>query len=179
MADLYETNLWGKIDYLHERYQREHNHINNFLNMITKFQTACSDFSKAMTSIINKNYILSESNTSTIYKSMENFYKTLLIHAESFKETSESIKINIAPVIKSIKDSFQKEKDLYNAYIKINFNYINCLNNLKKIKKEFAQKARDCENKVYEAKKASMFPTLPPEQIYKIELQSSKALSNT
>ena len=179
MADLYETNLWGKIDYLHERYQREHNHINNFLNMITKFQTACSDFSKAMTSIINKNYILSESNTSTIYKSMENFYKTLLIHAESFKETSESIKINIAPVIKSIKDSFQKEKDLYNAYIKINFNYINCLNNLKKIKKEFAQKARDCENKVYEAKKASMFPTLPPEQISKIEQQASEALANT
>ena len=179
MTDLYETNLWGKIDYLHERYQREHNHINNFLNMITKFQTACSDFSKAMTSIINKNYILSESNTSTIYKSMENFYKILLIHAESFKETSESIKLNIVSVIKSINDSFQKEKNLYNIYSNIRANYINNLNNLTKIKKEFAQKARDCENKVYEAKKASMYPTLPPEQISKIEQQASEALANT
>ena len=115
MTDLYETNLWGKIDYLHERYQREHTHISNFLDMITRFQNACSDFSKSISSILTKNYILSESNTSTIYKSMENFYKTLLIHAESFKETFESIKINIVPVLKSISDSFQKEKE-YNLY---------------------------------------------------------------
>ena len=49
MTDLYETNLWGKIDYLHERYQREHTHISNFLDMITRFQNACSDFSKSIT----------------------------------------------------------------------------------------------------------------------------------
>ena len=178
MTDLYETNLWGKIDYLHERYLREHTHISNFLDMITRFQNACSDFSKSITSILNKNYILSESNTSTIYQSMENFYKTLLIHAESFKETFESIKINSVSVIKSISDSFQKEKEMYNSYSKCRTIYINGRNNLTKIKKEFAQKARDCENKVYEAKKASMFPTLPNEQIGKLEQLASEALAN-
>ena len=54
MTDLYETNLWGKIDYLHERYQREHTHISNFLDMITRFQNACSDFSKSISSILTK-----------------------------------------------------------------------------------------------------------------------------
>ena len=179
MTDLYETNLWGKIDYLHERYQREHTHISNFLDMITRFQNACSDFSKSISSILTKNYILSESNTSTIYKSMENFYKTLLIHAESFKETFESIKINIVPVLKSISDSFQKEKDMYNSYSKCHTIYINNRNNLKKIQKDFSQKAKECENKVYEAKKASMFPTLPTEQISKLEQQASESLANT
>ena len=179
MTDLYETNLWGKIDYLHERYQREHTHISNFLDMITRFQNACSDFSKSISSILTKNYILSESNTSTIYKSMENFYKTLLIHAESFKETFESIKINIVPVLKSISDSFQKEKDMYNSYSKCHTIYINNRNNLKKIQKDFSQKAKECENKVYEAKKASMFPTLPTDQISKLEQQASESLANT
>ena len=179
MTDLYETNLWGKIDYLHERYQREHTHISNFLDMVTRFQNACLDFSKSISAILNKNYILAESNTSTIYKSMENFYKTLLILSESFKETFESIKLNSAPVLKSISDSFQKEKELYNSYCKIRTTHINNQNNYKKIQKEFALKARDCENKVYEAKKASMFPTLPPEQVAKIEQLASEALANT
>ena len=179
MADLYETNLWGKIDNLHERYQREHTHISNFLDMISKYQLACADFSKSISSILSKNYILSESNTSSIYKSMENFYKTLLIHSESFKETSESIKINTLPVIKSISDSFQKEKEIYNTYIKSRTAYINKQNDLKKIKKEFAQKARDCESKVYDAKKASMYKDLPPEQITKLEQQASESLANT
>ena len=70
MTDLFESNLWGKVDYLHERYQREHTHISNFLDMLTKFQIACLEFSKTISSILNKNYILSESNTSTIYQSM-------------------------------------------------------------------------------------------------------------
>ena len=110
MTDLYEGNLWGKIDYLHERYQREHNHISNFLSMMAQYQNACLDFSKQITNILNKNYILSESNTSSLYKSMENYYKCLLIHSKAFKDTFESIKINMTPVTKSISDSFQKEK---------------------------------------------------------------------
>ena len=116
MADLYELNLWNKVDYLHERYQREYTHITNFLDMLTRFQTSCSDFSKSISAIIGKNYILSESSSSTIYQAMENFYKLLFKYEESFKETAESIRINSIPVIKSISDSYQKERDMYNIY---------------------------------------------------------------
>ena len=179
MTDLYESNLWDKIDYLHERYQREYTHISNFLDMITKFQIACSEFSKSLTAILSKNYILSESNSSTIYQSMEYFYKCLLLHSESFKEISESLKINSTPVIKSIFDSFQKEKELFSSYSKCRSIHLNNKANLTKIKKEFSQKAKDCEEKLYEAKKLSMYPTLPPDQISKIEQIASEALANT
>ena len=179
MTDLFESNLWGKVDYLHERYQREHTHISNFLDMLTKFQIACLEFSKTISSILNKNYILSESNTSTIYQSMEKFYKTLLMHSEAFKETSESLKINSIPVLKSLSETFQKEKEMYNNYVKARTIYFNNKTTLNKLKKEFIQKATECETKIYEAKKASMYPTLPPEQVAKLEHLGSEYLTNT
>ena len=178
-ADLYEENLWGKIDYLHERYNREHNHISNFLDMMSKYQLACFEFSKQITNILNKNYILSESNTSTLYRSMQNYYKVLLIHSNAFKETFESIKINLMPVTKSISDSFQKEKEMYNSYVKTRTIYINNKTNLEKIKKEFNQKSKDCETLVYNAKKAKIFSTATPEQINKMENKASENLANT
>ena len=177
-ADLYEENLWGKIDYLHERYNREHNHISNFLDMMSKYQLACFEFSKQITNILNKNYILSESNTSTLYRSMQNYYKVLLIHSNAFKETFESIKINLMPVTKSISDSFQKEKEMYNSYVKTRTIYINNKTNLEKIKKEFNQKSKDCETLVYNAKKAKIFSTATPEQINKMENKASENLAN-
>jgi hypothetical protein len=179
MADLYELNLWNKVDYLHERYQREYTHITNFLDMLTRFQTSCSDFSKSISAIIGKNYILSESSSSTIYQAMENFYKLLFKYEESFKETAESIRINSIPVIKSISDSYQKERDMYNIYNKHRTTLLTNKVNLKKIQKEFAQKARECESRVYDAKKASMYPTELPEIISKIEKMASESLANT
>ena len=178
-GDLYEENLWGKIDYLHERYQREHNHINNFLDMISRFQMACLEFSKQITSILGRNYILSESNASTLYKSMENFYKLLLMHSEAFKETFESIKINLSPVTKSISESFEKEKVLYNAYLKARTNYSNSKEFLERLKKEFNQKGKECEILVYNAKKAKIYQTAPPDQINKMENKATEVLANT
>ena len=52
MSALYEQNLWGKIDLLHERYHREHNHMTHFLEIISKFQYACSEFSKTIKNIL-------------------------------------------------------------------------------------------------------------------------------
>ena len=177
--DLYENNLWGKIDYLHDRYNREYNHISNFLDMMTKFHNACFEFSKTITNVLNKNYILSESNTSTIYKSMENYYKCLSIHATTFKETFESIKINILSVTKSLTESMQKEKDLYSSYSKIRTTYNNNKSSLDKIEKEFNQRGKECENLVYIAKRAKLFATAPHDQIVKMEAKATENLANT
>jgi hypothetical protein len=105
-----------------------------------KFQNACFNFSKEVNNILSKNYILSESNTSSIYKSMQNYYKCLLMHVQAFKDTFDSIKINMSPVTKSISESFQKEKDIYNSYVKIRAIYNNNRANYEKIKKEFNAK---------------------------------------
>ncbi len=179
MADLYEKNLWGKIEYLHERYNREHIHISNFLDMMTKYQNACFDFSKSITAIINKKYILTENNTSTIYKSMENYYKCLSTHSEAFNEIFESLKLNILTITKSITNSFQKEKEIYNTYLKTSSIYNNYKINLDKIKKEFKEKCIECETLVYNAKKARIYNTATPEQIIKMEKMASESLVNT
>ena len=179
MADLYEKNLWGKIEYLHERYNREHIHISNFLDMMTRYQNACSDFSKAITAILNKKYILTENNTSTIYKSMENYYKCLSTHSEAFNEIFESLKLNILTITKSITNSFQKEKEIYNTYLKTSSIYNNNKINLDKIKKEFKEKCIECETLVYNAKKARIYNTATPEQIIKMEKMASESLVNT
>ena len=146
--------------------------------MMSKYQNACFEFSKQITNILNKNYILSESNTSTLYRSMQNYYKVLLIHSKAFKDTFESIKINLLPVTKSISDSFQKEKEMYNSYIKTRTIYFNNRANLEKMKKEFNQKSKECESLVYIAKKAKIFSTAPLDQIAKMENKASESLAN-
>ena len=177
--DLYEKNLWGKVDYLHERYNREYNHISNFLDMMVKFHNACFEFSKTITNVLNKNYILSESNTSTIYKSMENYYKCLSIHAKAFKDTFESIKINILSVTKSLTESMQKEKEMYSSYCKNRTTYNNNKASLDKIEKEFNQRGKDCENLVYRAKRAKLFETASHDQVVKMEAKATENLANT
>ena len=179
MTDLYEQNLWGKIEYLHERFQREHNHILNFVDMMKRFQNACSDFSKSINNILNKKYILTENNTSTIYKSMESYYKCLKIHAESFNDIFESLKSYISNITKSISESFQKEKEMHNSYMKTLSIYNNQKINLEKMVKEFKQKGKECENLVYNAKKARIFSTATQEQILKMESIATQSLANT
>ena len=179
MTDLYVQNLWNKVEFLHERYQKRHLYVCNFFEMITKFQNACSTFSDALLDILENNYVLSESKNSTLYDAMERFQRLLLKYKDSFKEVAGSLKINSKPLIATLQDSVQKEKDLYSAYTKHHSTYIYNKTNLQKIQKEFLQKSKECENKVYEAKKAKMYPKDLPEQIYKMEQSASELLANT
>ena len=175
----YEQYLWGKVDFLHERYQRQHTYMNHFVEMITKFQLACSDFSKILKAILNKKLVLAESEDSTLYKSMESFKQCLTRHSEVFNETNESFKsILIDPIIKFINDSFSKEKELYNHYSKILSIYNNSKNSLQKIHKEFESRAKECENLVYNAKKSKMYSLATPEQILKLEAKATESIAN-
>ena len=178
MTDLYVQNLWNKVEYLHERYQKRHLYICNFFEMLTKFHQACSAFSDAVQDILENNYILAESKTSTLYDAMERFQRLLFKYKDSFKEVAGSIKINSKPIIDTLQDSVQKEKDLFSAYAKHHAIYIANKTSLQKIEKEFHQKSKECENKVYEAKKAKMYPKDLPEQIYKMEQSASELLAN-
>ena len=51
MEEKYEEQLWGKIDFLHEKSKQEHNCLNMFLEVITKFNVIISDFSKSIDNI--------------------------------------------------------------------------------------------------------------------------------
>ena len=180
MSVLYEQNLWGKIDLLHDRYHKQHTHMTHFLEMMSKFQYSCSEFSKNIKNVLNKKYTLADSETSTLFKSMESFTKLLSIHSEVFNEANESIKTNLLePITKSISQFFQKEKELYNSYCKIRTIYNNSKSSLDKAHKDFENRAKDCENLVYNAKKSKMYSLVSQEQIIKLESKATESIANT
>ena len=180
MSIIYEQHLWNKIDILHERYHKEHTQMSHFLEIISKFQLACLEFSKSLKTVLNKKLKLADSEESTLYKSMESFTKCLLTHSQLFNETNESIKSNlIDPITKVINDSFQKEKEMYNSYCKIRTIYTNSKSSLQKIHKEFESRAKECETLVYNAKKTKMYSLANQEQITKLEAKATESIANT
>jgi len=180
MNSQYEENLWNKIDFLHQRCQKEHTYLTHFLEIMSKFQSACDNFGKTIKSIINKNYILSDEGDSTLNKSIEIFIKCLSTYSQAFNETSDTIKTTILePISKSISESFQKEKEMYNTYCKTRSIYNSSKSNLEKVHKEFNSRGKDCENLVYNAKKSKMHSLVTHEQLLKLEKTATEALTNT
>jgi len=180
MNSQYEENLWNKIDFLHQRSQKEHTYLTHFLEIMSKFQSACDNFGKTIKAIINKNYILSDEGDSTLNKSIEIFIKCLSTYSQAFNETSETIKTTILePISKSISESFQKEKEMYNTYCKTRSIYNSSKSNLEKVHKEFNTRGKDCENLVYNAKKSKMHSLVNHEQLLKLEKTATEALTNT
>ena len=179
MKNQYEQNLWNKIDFLHDRYHRQYTYMSHFMDIMTKYHQACSDFSKTIKNILSKNLSLSDDISSTWNNSMKSFTKCLSSHSQLFLQTSENIKTTIIePITKSLSEHSLKEKESYNNYIKSRSMYNNSKNSLDKIHKEFDQRAKDCENLVYNAKKAKMHSTVPPEQITKMEAKATESLAN-
>lgn len=179
MKNKYEQNLWNKIDFLHDRYHRQYTYMSHFMDIMTKYHQACSDFSKTIKNILSKNLSLSDDISSTWNNSMKSFTKCLSSHSQLFLQTSENIKTTIIePITKNLSEHSLKEKESYNNYIKSRSMYNNLKNSLDKIHKEFDQRAKDCENLVYNAKKAKMHSTVPPEQITKMEAKATESLAN-
>ena len=180
MNSQYEENLWNKIDFLHQRCQKEHTYLTHFLEIMSKFQLACDNFGKTIKEIINKNYILSDEGDSTLNKSIEIFIKCLSTYSQAFNETSDTIKTTILePISKSISESFQKEKEMYNTYCKTRSIYNSSKSNLEKVYKEFNSRGKDCENLVYNAKKSKIHSLVTHEQLLKLEKTATEALTNT
>ena len=180
MSTQYEENLWNKVDFLHQRCQKEHTYLTHFLEIMAKFQSACDNFGKTIKAIINKNYILSDEGDSTLNNSIENFIKCLSTYSQAFNETSETIKTTILePISKSISESFQKEKEIYNTYCKTRSIYNSSKSSLEKVHKDFKTRGKECEKLVYNAKKSKMYSLVNHEQLLKLEKNATEALTNT
>ena len=180
MSAQYEENLWNKVDLLHQRCQKEHTYLTHFLEIMSKFHSACDNFGKTIRAIVNKNYILFDEGDSTLKTSIENFIKCLSTYSQIFNETSETIKTTILePISKSISESFQKEKEVYNTYCKTRSIYNSSKSNLEKVHKEFESRGKDCENLVYNAKKSKMYSLVNHDQLLKLEKTATESLTNT
>ena len=108
----YESFLWNEIDLLHERDTRRHSYISHFVEMMTKFNQACINFSCSIKNILVKNYKLSDEEAESWDTSMKGITKCFNTFSQTFKQLSDNIKTTvIEPLNKGLSEHFQKEKD--------------------------------------------------------------------
>ena len=180
MSFQYEQNLWNKIDLLHERNTRHHTYMIHLIEVLSKYHQACFEFSKTIKNILSKNYSMYDDTPSTFNNSMKSFIKALSTHSQLFLQTSENIKTVITePMLKSLNEHSQKEKDTYNTYSKSRYLYNNLKSSLDKIHKEFEQRAKESESLVYNSKKSKFYNLVNQEQLSKMEAKATEALTNT
>jgi len=149
VAEKYEEKLFGKIDFLHEKSKQTHNSLIIFSNIITKFISIISEFSKSIDNIKNRKFKIINDKNSTMYNLAHSFKLNLKAHIDEFKECAEHLnKIIIGQIIQTIEEKYIKEKELYNNYCKIKNIYNNAKINLEKAKKEFDNNAKICEKNI-------------------------------
>ena len=126
----YEKKLWGKVEFLHERYKRKKTIINNFKDIITRFQNSCLDFSNSLQIILDKNYLLLNENNTSIFNTLQKLKEFLSFQSQEYIKLCNNIKINILQsVLKLNEELFAKEKTLYNYYTLCHDRYKNAKDN--------------------------------------------------
>ena len=149
----YEDNLWGKVEFLHERYKKKNLHASNFIEIITKFQNACINFSKSLSIITNKNYQLLEEKTSSTYKTIESLLFFINLQSQEYNELFRNIKSNILePTTKLLDELNHKEKELYILYTRSRTQYNNSKVYLDKVQKDYENSVKLCEKVIHNSK---------------------------
>ena len=149
----YDVELWGKVEFLHERYKKKHLYVSNFIEIITKFQNACLAFSKSLMLIIAKNYQLLEEKNNSIYSTIENLLTFIKLQSKEYNELFINIKTSILePTNKVLEELSHKEKDLYNSYLKSRTQYHSSRTSLDKAKKEYENSIKITEKAIFNSK---------------------------
>ena len=175
----YENNLWGKVDFLHNRYYKLHFNVNNYIEMLSKFQLAFQTFSKSIDSISTKNFQIYSEKKYSLYPVIGSIPKNISIHSKEFNEMSEFIKSKIIDQAKiSLNETYLKENSLYQNYIKSKKNYKNMKIDLEKSKNNFNDNAKICENLMVNAKSMKYNNSSSKKDIEKNEIIVNEKLSN-
>ena len=155
----YDEELWGKVEFLHDRYKRKHLYVSNFIEIINKFQNACLSFSKSLMLIINKNYQLLEEKNNSIYTTIENLLSFINLQSQEYNELFINLKSNILePTNKVLEELNHKEKDLYTLYLKSRTQYHNSRSSLEKAQKEYENSIKMCEKAIFNSKSLEINP---------------------
>ena len=161
----YEDELWGKTEFLHERYRKKHLYVSNFIEIINKFQNACLNFSKSLILITNKNYQLLENKNNSIYNTIENILSFIDLQCKEYNELYNNIKTHIfEPTTKLLEELNHKEKELYTLYLKSRTQYQNCRSSLDKAQKDYENSIKICEKAIFNAKTMETNPLATDEE---------------
>ena len=160
----YEEGLRGKVEFLHERYRKKHSHLSNFIELITKFQNSCLNFSQSLLSIANKNYQLIEEKDNSIYNVLDSLLLFIRLQSDEYNELFNKIKKYILEnITKSSDDLNHKEKDLFTLYIKTRDRYNYLKNTLEKSRSDYINSVNLCEKLIFNIKSSESDPLVSNE----------------
>ena len=180
MEEKYEEQLWGKIDFLHEKSRQQHYGLNIFLEVISKFNIIISDFSKSIENIKNRKSQIFDEKDTTIYKLYRSFKQNLKFHIDEFKECSNHMKLTIIdPMTQTIEEKYTKEKDLFNQYSKVKNLYNNSKVILEKSRKEFENSAKLCEKNIFNLEQLKLYDFKSEADVAKLEERAKLSITST
>lgn len=149
----YEKELWGKVDFLHERFKKKLSNTYNFEELINKYQNACQNFSKSLQFIQNKNHQLLSEKDNSIFNVINKLFAFIATQAQEYNTLFNNIKTNIFQSdLKNIEKFTNTEKHLFNYYKTCLNRYNNSKQNLEKVQKEFINNMKSCEKEIYKLK---------------------------
>ena len=173
----YEDCLWGKVEFLHNRYHKINSNLNHYLELMTKFQMACQTFSKTLNSISSESYKIYSDKIISIYPVIEAIPKNIILHSKEFADISEFINGKIIEqVTKSLNEIYVRENNLYENYVKSKRAYNNSKIDLEKSKNTFNDNAKICENLIVNAKTMKYNALASKKEIEKNENLASEGL---
>ena len=173
----YEDWLWGKVEFLHNRYHKINSNLSHYLELMTKFQMACQTFSKALNSISSETYKIYSDKIISLYPVIEAIPKNIILHSKEFADFSEFINGKIIEqVTKSLNEIYVRENNLYENYVKSKRTYNNSKIDLEKSKNNFNDNAKICENLIVNAKTMKYNALASKKEIEKNENLASEGL---
>ena len=173
----YEDCLWGKVEFLHNRYHKINSNLNHYLELMTKFQMACQTFSKTLNSISSESYKIYSDKIISLYPVIEAIPKNIILHSKEFADISEFINGKIIEqVTKSLNEIYVRENNLYENYVKSKRTYNNSKIDLEKSKNTFNDNAKICENLIVNAKTMKYNALASKKEIEKNENLASEGL---
>lgn len=173
----YEDCLWGKVEFLHNRYHKINSNLNHYLELMTKFQMACQTFSKTLNSISSESYKIYSDKIISLYPVIEGIPKNIILHSKEFADFSEFICTKIIDQVKiSLNDLYMRENNLFENYVKSKRTYNNSKIDLEKSKNSFNDNAKICENLIVNAKTMKYNALASKKDIEKNESLASEGL---
>ena len=149
----YEDNLWGKVDFLHNRYHKIYSNLKHFVEMMSKFQLAFENFSKSLQFISNQSYKIYSDKKLSLYPVIGSIPKNIILHSKEFADFSDFIRSKIIEQgSQSINEAYTRENNVYQNYLRAKRNYNNNKIDLEKTKTTFNNNAKICENLIINAK---------------------------
>ncbi len=175
----YSSNLWGKVELLHEQFKQDYQTLSAFSDLLTKFQNSCQEFSKSINNILSKNYTIVAYSNSSLFEPFKFFFFLYHTHATEFNEMNENIKTKIvAPVLNTLTNYLHEEKNLYMNFCKIREKFSVLKNISEKNKNDFHHSAKLCESLVYNSIQLKLFSLAMKSDIVKSEEKANESINN-